>query len=835
MNYDFSILDPFEFEQLICDLFSQEYQSIVESFTSGPDQGIDLRHICKDTKSKTILQCKRYGPDKYSKLKSSINEELPKISKLCPNNYKLITSVNLTPKRKSELFGLLKSWCESESDILGRQEINTLLRKHPTVLKNHFKLWLSSTEVLEQIVHSKIFNLSDSKIESAKHELGKIIVHDGFNKCSKILDENNHVLIAGDPGIGKTTLANFISCKLLKEGYQVIFVSTDIDDAWEILHQFKYTNKNPLIVYDDFLDQSEFSTNKRSKNEDKRIVDLIEKCRASKNLKLILTTREYILEEAKQQSGGLNDHDEEIEKFTIRISDYTTQNRAKILFNHLYFSELSDDKLKRVVESKIYKDLIISKNFNPRIVATVCNSKKSREIEDEKYIQYLKEIFENPELIWERPFRREISQTAQKILLILLTLNGSVTYSEIKKLAKKSYAKTSSLAFANDFSRAFKQIEGNFTITQPFNDEEKRAHLVEFANPSIEEFLTKFLRKNSFCIHDIECSIVYFNQVYKLVKTLITKEKPNEEVSEILNMLLEKLKEVENQFSVKLLNSRLGNETFSIKESHSIFHIVLTKLIIFGSIHTKLPDNEKEKLTDYFFWKDAIAGQKSTSRAAIELFRLMNFITDSELFLESEKIEIEKTLKSIIMEKETLTSFLWDADDVDSVVRSLTNMGGSLNLEEEIELTACVEEGIVPDLLSTDDIDQIKTDMEVLKEHDAHSTSAQIDLAERIECLEEVDNDEAEEDKSLDSKISGPENADIDIAEMFSELAHRYRYFFFSGSSLHCSIPFQVKGLPLMSHHCRCRTCQTSLPTIRPAPPNGIARPNYTGLEKLGY
>lgn len=773
MNYDFSILDPFEFEQLICDLFSQEYQTVVESFTPGPDQGIDLRHICEDTKAKTIFQCKRYGPDKYSKLKTALNEELPKIAKLSPQNYKLITSVNLTPKRKSELFKLLKQWCKSESDILGRQEINTLLGKHPSVLKNHFKLWLSSTEVLEQIVHSKIFNLSDSKIESAKHELGKIIVHDGFNKCAKILEENNHVLIAGDPGIGKTTLANFISCKLLKEGYQIIFVSTDIDDAWEILHQFKDTNKKLLLVYDDFLGQSEFSTNKLSKNEDKRIIDLIEKCRNSNNLKLILTTREYILEEAKQQSGGLNDSDEEIEKFIIRISDYTTQNRAQILFNHLYFSQLSDEKLKRVVESQIYKDLITSKNFNPRIVATVCNSKKSREIQNDKYIQYLKDVFENPELIWERPFNREISPTAQKILLLLLTLNGSANYSEIKKLTKRSYLKSSSLAFANDFSRAFKQIEGNFTITHPYKDNERKVHLVNFANPSIEEFLTKFCRKNSSCIHDIERSIVYFNQVYNLVRILLTKEKPNEETLEILEMLLEKIDEVKDQFSLKMIKSRLDNGMFSIKENHSIFHIVLTQLIIFGSISDKLPTTEKDKLKDHFFWKSAINNQKSTVRVAIELFRLMNFITDSELFIESEKLEIEKILRSIIMETNTLKPFLWDADDVDSVVRSLTGIMGPLNADEELVLTECVEEEIVPDLIAADDIDQIKTDMEVLNEYNALSTSAEMELEGRIEFLEEMESDEAEEDKDFDSKITGSESEDIDIDEMFSELEHR--------------------------------------------------------------
>lgn len=773
MNYDFSILDPFEFEQLSCDLFSQEIGDIVESFTPGPDNGIDLRHICKNTQTKTIFQCKRYGPEKYSKLKATIKEELPKISELNPHNYKLITSVNLTPKRKSEIFNILKKWCNSESDIIGRQDLNTLLSKHPTVLKNHFKLWLSSTEVLEQIVHSKIFNMSGSKIESAKSELGKIIVHEGFNKCADILNEHNHVLIAGDPGIGKTTLANFISCKLLSEGYQVVFVSTDIDEAWEVLHQAKDSTKKLLLIYDDFLGQSEFSRSKLSKNEDKRIIDLIDKCRSSNNLKLILTTREYILEEAKQQNGKLNESDEEIEKFTIRISDYTTQNRAKILFNHLYFSELSDEKLKNVVESKIYKELIKNKNFNPRVVSIVCNSKQSREIDNEKYIKYLQDVFENPELIWERPFKSEISQTAQKILLILLTLKGDAAYGEIKKLTKRSYTKSSSLAFGNDFTRAFKQIEGNFTLTQSFSDDEKKIQLVNFANPSIEEFLTKFCRKNSPCILDIKDSIIYFNQIYNLVKTLITKEKPSEELSEVLEMLLIKIDETKDKFSSRTLKSSFDKQLYSITDSHSIFHIVLTKMIIIEAIYGELSDSERTQLTDYLFWKDSIRTTKSMVRSAIELFRLMNFIADSDMLSETEKLNIETILKSIIIKKDILDFFLWDADDVDSVVRALTLQNSSLGAQEEITVMASVESEIIPDLLSTDDLDQIRTDMDVLSNYDVLSTSAEIDLEARIELLEENEKEEAEEDKEFSGKINEVEGEEIDIDEMFSELEHR--------------------------------------------------------------
>ena len=45
-----------------------------------------------------------------------------------------------------------------QQDIYGRDDINNLLGLFPTVERQHFKLWLSSTTVLEDVLHSRIIN-----------------------------------------------------------------------------------------------------------------------------------------------------------------------------------------------------------------------------------------------------------------------------------------------------------------------------------------------------------------------------------------------------------------------------------------------------------------------------------------------------------------------------------------------------------------------------------------------------------------------------------------------------------------------------------------------------
>ncbi len=58
-DYNFLNLSPTEFEELSRDLIQKHLDLHLESFTSGRDLGIDLRHSFTP-KSKLIVQCKRY-------------------------------------------------------------------------------------------------------------------------------------------------------------------------------------------------------------------------------------------------------------------------------------------------------------------------------------------------------------------------------------------------------------------------------------------------------------------------------------------------------------------------------------------------------------------------------------------------------------------------------------------------------------------------------------------------------------------------------------------------------------------------------------------------------
>src|SRR5208282_1648233 len=102
-RYDFASLSSRDFEELTRDLLQAEWNVALESFRPGKDRGIDLRYMPAHGDA-TIVQCKHYAVLGFSKLATNLGDiELPKIKRLRPQRYVVVTSVNLTAGNKEEV------------------------------------------------------------------------------------------------------------------------------------------------------------------------------------------------------------------------------------------------------------------------------------------------------------------------------------------------------------------------------------------------------------------------------------------------------------------------------------------------------------------------------------------------------------------------------------------------------------------------------------------------------------------------------------------------------------------------------------------------------------
>lgn len=125
--YDFKVLSPADFEDLTRDLLQQWWKLKLESFKTGRDQGVDLRYATVPGQP-VIVQCKHYAGSTVAKLIRDIRtSELPKVQRLAPILYVLVTSLPLSPADKDKLVSILQPFVQAPNNIIGVEDLNNLL------------------------------------------------------------------------------------------------------------------------------------------------------------------------------------------------------------------------------------------------------------------------------------------------------------------------------------------------------------------------------------------------------------------------------------------------------------------------------------------------------------------------------------------------------------------------------------------------------------------------------------------------------------------------------------------------------------------------------------
>lgn len=495
-NYDFhNCLSPREFEELVQGILEIKEKVSFEISGRGKDGGVDLRYWEGETK--VIVQVKCYQKNYKQLIGVLKNQEKQKAKAQKPTRYILVTSMQLEMAHRDEIFNLFDGLIASRDDIIDKQDLNKLLgqEQYQAVERTHYKLWLSSTGVLssliDEIVHRDILVDSIVELEEIKKTVQVFVQNSGFRRGLDILEKFRYILISGEPGIGKTTLGRALAAYYLqRKGYSE-FVYADTVGAARRMYKER---ESQVFFIDDFWGDT-FKKEKHPHNEEKQLLKIIRRVSDSQNKILILTSREYVL-----QQGLIEYQDEQMRqtfdlgKCFLQLEDYSELVKAKILFNHLYFSRLEWQYVNVIANG--YEQITTHPNYNPRIIETFL--KQGSVLVDEKtpweyYKEFLNYLNE-PLSFWKSIFIKQTSGAQLTALLLFLSSQPMriddlrASYYSCIEVQEQGYRPIQELEFDNIIA----QLEKTMIKTY----DRDSTMLVTFQNSSIKDFLYYHLANN---------------------------------------------------------------------------------------------------------------------------------------------------------------------------------------------------------------------------------------------------------------------------------------------------------------------------------------------------
>lgn len=700
-DYDFSTLNDKEFENISIDLISKDKQKRFERFKAGRDGGIDGRFYHANG-SQEIIQSKHYLVTGFNGLISSLKKkndkgvnEVDKVKKLQPLKYIFATSLPLSPLNKKTIKELFTPFIQDDNDIYGQEDLNDILSKNSNIEEKYYKLWISSTTVLNRIMNNAIKSRSEALVEEIKEKSKYYVITDNHNKAIQILENSNVIIIAGEPGIGKTTLAKHMAIFYIEKDFECYDIENSINEAENIFDN----DKKQIFYFDDFLGSNYLEALENKK--DSHIIKFIERVKRDKTKRFILTSRTNIFNQSILLSDTFRSKNIDEDEFIISIKSLKEIDKAYILYNHIWHSKLEEKYIDEIYKDKRYRDIIDHKNFSPRIIEFITDiiKVKKEDIKSTEYWNYLVKKLDNPQDVWKNTFDKQ-SDDFIRVIVALSVLNGNQIEEDTLKNAYDTYIKLAGLknnsTASKDFDSVIEEVVKYFlNRTKIYNK------TIEYSlfNPSISDFVINKYKDNK------EKLILFYSALSSVkslieLRSLIASKKIHKHVYDAIVVSIHGDLNVENMsnidYKIKLFSIyefiNIRNKVDVIKRNQFFQHIIdrqlkFTLIDEFVTVITYI-DLEDIRIDNYDFILLMIENAKSDENDINKIIELLKYFNiDDNL--------VNRELNSLVNEyaKMELDGYISgvSADDVDFKENKDEYYGYSV---QDDDIQDCINHGL---------------------------------------------------------------------------------------------------------------------------------------------
>ena len=426
-DYDFSSLNDKEFESLTNDILSSHFGQRIERFKPGRDGGVDGRFFSSPN-NEILIQCKHWIKSGLASLLRSIDKtEADKVRKLNPSRYIFVTSLELSRANKIKIKNIFAPFIISDDDIFGNEDLNDLLSKFSDIEQKHYKLWITSTNVLQIILNAAIVGRSKFKLEEIIEDSSRYVMTRSHTQAMEKLEDKHSLIITGAPGVGKTSLADQLCQYYVAHGFELCFIENSLNEAEA---HFKEERKQ-VFYFDDFLGRNFLLA--LNHHQDSQVVNFISRVKKDSKKRFILTSRSNILNQGKYLSDLFVIKKIDRNEYEVSIASLSEYDKAKILYNHIWFGQLNDGYIDEIYKEKRYKKIINHENFNPRLISFITDSHRLEEVNHESYWEYIEETLDSPQGIWKNVFDVQLDELSRHIVVAISIHGRGISEESLKE------------------------------------------------------------------------------------------------------------------------------------------------------------------------------------------------------------------------------------------------------------------------------------------------------------------------------------------------------------------------------------------------------------------
>lgn len=549
--YDFGGLSDYDFELLVADLLRAHWDADVESFPRGRDSGVDLRvigphpHLQLPEGEELVVQCKHYPGGTMASIRSTLKAEATSNAPSSAYRYVIATSARLTRANKIEIRKIFHNKI-LVTDIFGRENINALLRLHQDVERSHVKLWLTSVTVLDAITHNAEYLRTRALLADLKRLRETFVETPALERAIDTLSAHGICLLTGAPGVGKTTTARLLIIQLIGQGWRPAVAVANVKE----LESQLMPGTRQVLFFDDFLGQNSLEM-KLNRGEESELLRLMRVVESDQTKLLILTTRSYVLEQARQSYANLGDGLVSDVEVTVALSQLSSEMRAQIVYNLIYFSPFRKTVSNDKSAPRRLAQLATHRNYNPRLVdATIASAiREQRELHPprqlglaslSKYrpadqdmsmdadqdmnmdiVFLLERSFEQPESLWKHVLEHQLNAVQRSVLLVRASFGaGSIELSWLYK-ATENYLREERFSNPTNppmLDQALAVLNGDLLEIDAVDSQWGIRHQTRILNPGLTDAITSLMASDGRTLLALAESVMYFQQIDWLVR-----------------------------------------------------------------------------------------------------------------------------------------------------------------------------------------------------------------------------------------------------------------------------------------------------------------------------